>query len=65
MTPTKKSENFQENVEEQIDIMKKKAEEYQHHLTAYIQKKPFTALAIAAGAGLLIGAGWTALRHRK
>lgn len=65
MTLTKKSENFQENVEEQIDLMKKKAEAYQHRISEYVQKKPITALAIAVGAGLLIGAGWNALRHRK
>jgi ElaB/YqjD/DUF883 family membrane-anchored ribosome-binding protein len=52
-------------MEEKIEDLKEQVQTYKHNLTNYTQKNPITALALAAVAGILIGAGWNAMRSKK
>jgi ElaB/YqjD/DUF883 family membrane-anchored ribosome-binding protein len=65
MPRSKREESFKEKAEDKMEEIKETYEEYKDNLVGYIQKKPMTALCIAAAAGILIGAFWGAMRSKK
>jgi ElaB/YqjD/DUF883 family membrane-anchored ribosome-binding protein len=65
MAISKKEREIASKVEEKYEEIKDKYQEYRGFVIDYTKKKPVTALAIAAGAGILIGFVCNALRCRK
>jgi ElaB/YqjD/DUF883 family membrane-anchored ribosome-binding protein len=60
-----KEERFMETAEEKIGELKDQVLEYKENFVGYVQKNPMTALALAAAAGILIGACWKGMRCKK